>query len=42
MPVRRVKGGYQYGTTGKIYKTKEEAEKQGRAIRASQAKRRKK
>ena len=41
MPVRKVKGGYRYGTTGKIYPTKEEAERQGRAIRASQAKRRK-
>jgi len=35
MPVRRVKGGYRWGTSGKIYKTKREAERQGRAIRAS-------
>ena len=35
MPVRKVKGGYQYGTTGKVYKTKAAAERQGRAIRAS-------
>ena len=35
MPVRKVEGGYQWGTSGKVYKTKTEAEKQGRAIRAS-------
>ena len=28
MPVQKVKGGYRWGKTGKIYKTKEEAEKQ--------------
>ena len=42
MPVRKVKGGYQWGTTGKIYPTKEEAEKQGRAIEYSMQKRGKK
>lgn len=41
MPVRKVKGGYQYGTTGKIYKSREKAEEQGRAIKASQRKKRK-
>lgn len=35
MPVRKVKGGYKWGTTGKVYSTKAEAERQGRAIRAS-------
>ena len=35
MPVKKVKGGYKYGSTGKVYKTRAEAEKQGRAIRAS-------
>ena len=35
MPVRKVKGGYRWGKSGKIYKTKKEAEKQGRAIYAS-------
>jgi len=35
MPVRRVKGGYRWGKTGRIYKTKQAAERQGRAIRAS-------
>ena len=42
MPVRKIKGGYRYGTKGKIYKEKEDAEKQGRAIRASQKRRKKK
>lgn len=36
MPVQKVKGGYRWGTKGKVYKTKSEAEKQGRAIKASQ------
>ena len=35
MPVRKVSGGYKWGKTGKVYPTKAEAEKQGRAIRAS-------
>ena len=35
MPVRKVTGGYRYGAKGKVYKTKAEAERQGRAIRAS-------
>lgn len=37
MPVRKVKGGYRYGKTGKVYKTRSKAERQGRAIRASQS-----
>lgn len=40
MPVRKLKsGGYRYGTTGKVYKSKAKAVKQGIAIRASQARR---
>ena len=35
MPVRKVKGGWKWGNSGKVYKTKEEAERQGRAIYAS-------
>lgn len=41
MPVRPVRSaggkiiGYRWGSKGKIYKTPEEAEAQGRAIRAS-------
>ena len=38
MPVHKVKGGYKYGTKGKVYPTKEQAEKQGRAIKANQNK----
>lgn len=40
MPVRKVKGGYRYGSSGKVYSSKSKAAKQGRAIRASQARRR--
>ena len=35
MPVRKVKGGYQWGQTGKVYPTREQAERQGRAIERS-------
>ena len=35
MPVYKVPGGYRWGKTGKIYKTRKEAEAQGRAVRAS-------
>ena len=37
MPIRKVKGGYQYGTIGKVYPTKMQAEKQMRAIKAAQS-----
>lgn len=42
MPVKKSGGGYKYGDEGKVYKgpgAKQKAEKQGRAIKASQAKR---
>lgn len=39
MPVRKVSGGYRYGTTGKVYKSKAKAVKQGQAIRLSQIRR---
>lgn len=39
MPVRRVKGGYRYGKSGKVYASRAKAERQGRAIRASQRRR---
>lgn len=42
MPVKKVAGGYKYGNTGKVYKSKAKAEKQGLAIRLSQLKRGKK
>lgn len=35
MPVRKVKGGYRWGKSGKIYKRKKDAERQGRAIHAA-------
>lgn len=41
MPVRKVKGGYKYGTKGKVYPAKKQAARQGRAIKASQARRKK-
>lgn len=41
MPVRKTKGGYQWGSSGKNYKgkgAKVKAAKQGRAIKANQGK----
>lgn len=35
MPVRKVKGGYKWGKSGKVYASKEQAEAQARAIYAS-------
>ena len=35
MPVHKVKGGYQWGTQGKVYPTRAQAEKQDRAAYAS-------
>jgi len=35
MPVKKVKGGYRWGTKGKVYKKKADAERQGRAAYAS-------
>lgn len=42
MPVRKVSGGFKYGTKGKVYPTRAQAVKQARAIHASQAKAKKK
>lgn len=42
MPVRRVRGGYRWGTSGKIYRTREAAETQGRAISMAMKKKKKK
>lgn len=39
MPVKKVKGGYKYGSKGKVYKQRSKAVKQGKAIKANQAKR---
>jgi len=41
VPVQKVRGGYRWGVTGKIYKTKALAAQQGRAIKASLKKRKK-
>lgn len=44
MPVRKSGGGYKYGKSGKTYRgkgAKAKAEKQGRAIKASQARKKK-
>jgi hypothetical protein len=41
MPIRKVKGGYQYGSSGKVYRgkgAKSRAKRQGRAIKANQNK----
>jgi len=42
MPVRKVKGGYKWGSSGKTYKTRAAAERQGKAIQASGYKKRSK
>ena len=34
MPVHKVRGGWRWGRHGKVYKTKAEAARQGRAIQA--------
>lgn len=35
MPVQKVKGGYKWGQSGKVYPTKQQAERQGRAAYAA-------
>ena len=37
MPVQRVRGGWRWGRTGKVYGSKAAAERQGRAIHAAQS-----
>lgn len=32
MPVYKVKGGYRWGKTGKVYKTRREAEQRGKSL----------
>lgn len=39
MPIIKVKSGYKFGQSGKVYKSRAKAVKQGRAIKASQARR---
>lgn len=38
MPVHKTPGGYKYGTVGKTYPTRKQANKQAQAIRISQIK----
>lgn len=38
MPIKKVKSGYKWGNSGKVYKKKEDALKQGRAIEANKKK----
>ena len=35
MPIKKVKAGYKFGTSGKVYPTKNKAEKQAAAIYSS-------
>jgi hypothetical protein len=39
MPVRKVRGGYRWGTKGKVYKKKSDALRQAKAVYASGYKR---
>lgn len=38
MPIIKTKSGYKYGQSGKVYRSRAKAVKQGIAIRISQAK----
>ncbi len=40
MPVIKVKRGYKWGKSGKVYPTRKQAERQGRAVYASGYKKR--
>lgn len=35
MPIKKVKGGFKWGSKGKVYKTRKEAEKQSKAAYAA-------
>ena len=39
MPIRKTNKGYKWGKTGKVYKSKKKALKQGRAIEISKKRR---
>ena len=41
-PTKKVPGGYRWGKTGKVYKKKSDADRQGRAIKSSQNRSKKK
>lgn len=36
VPVKKTKKGYKWGTKGKVYPTKKQAQRQGRAIKANE------
>ena len=38
MPIKKVKGGYKYGSKGKVYKSRKKAVRQAKAIHASKGK----
>lgn len=42
MPIIKTKSGYKFGSTGKVYKSRAKAVAQGRAIKASQSRRKNK
>lgn len=42
MPIIKTKSGYKYGSSGKVYPTRAQAERQGRAIEANRRKKKKK
>ena len=39
MPIIKTKSGYEYGQSGKVYRSKAKSVKQGQAIRLSQIRR---
>tara|TARA_R110000824_G_scaffold178777_1_gene358632 strand:- start:316 stop:441 length:126 start_codon:yes stop_codon:yes gene_type:complete len=41
MPIKKVKGGYRWGSTGKVYKSRQGAERQASAAYASGYKKKK-
>ena len=41
MPVRKVKGGFKWGKTGKVYKSKAAAMRQGKVIELARARKKK-
>lgn len=42
MPVMKVRGGYKWGTSGKVYSTRSAAQRQGRAIEMAMKKKKSK
>ena len=42
VPIKKVKGGYKWGKSGKVYKTKKAAQRQARAAYASGYKKKRK